>query len=71
MYGKDDKMYDVTDSVKKLVIAAGGEQVSFQVENSILGDPLENVIKELIIKYSYAGKEYTITIPEHETVTIP
>jgi hypothetical protein len=71
MFGKGDKMYPVTDTVKALVTAAGGEQVSFPVEISVLGDPLENVIKELIIKYSYAGKEYTITIPEHETVTIP
>jgi hypothetical protein len=71
-YGKGENPKDVTDIVKALINDAKGEQVSFPAENEKLGgDPLPDVVKELKIRYSYLGQEKSITIPEHETVTMP
>jgi hypothetical protein len=63
--------------VNELIESANDEQISFKIENDLLGgDPELDKIKELKITYSYLGKEFSISIPERindiiSTVILP
>jgi hypothetical protein len=71
-YGKGEKTKDVTGIVKSIVAAAATGHVRFTVVNENLGgDPLENVVKELKVTYSYAGETRTKTVPEYEELALP
>ena len=68
-YGSGDTRKDVTDIVRVLVRQ---HPPFFSVENENLGgDPLESVLKELTIEYSYGDKRCKKIIREHEFIRLP
>jgi len=67
-YGANDKFLDVTEIIKKK-IADGKLEVT--VSNTLKGDPIQGVPKELIISYYYDGTRYTKTVPEGEMLELP
>jgi len=68
-YGEQDTFADV---LKLVVNAVVDDSLSLAVENDTLGgDPLENVVKRLDIEYEYNGLRQTATFAEHETAVLP
>ena len=68
-YGANETYQDVTSRVNANV---GNDQLRMEVSNQTMGgDPLENVEKELEVRYSIDGMEYKKTFAEGSTAGIP
>lgn len=68
-YGSGARSVDVTEFVRRKVVAG---KLSMHATNASLGgDPVLGVRKALEVVYSYAGKTYTKTIREGETLSLP
>ncbi len=71
-YGAGDTFRDVTGILKSISAAASTGRVCFVVSNDTLGgDPLKGIIKDLVVTYSYAGKTGSITVREFEELSLP
>ncbi|NQT11499.1 MAG: HEAT repeat domain-containing protein, partial [Planctomycetes bacterium] len=66
-YGAQDKCVDVTD---KLADAVSNNGLSVQAGNSLAGDPIPGVVKQLRITYTLGGQEATAEVPENELFEI-
>jgi hypothetical protein len=71
-YGAGDTYRDVTGILKAISAAASTGHLSLVVTNDTLGgDPLKGIIKELLVTYSYEGKTRSITVREFEELSLP
>jgi hypothetical protein len=71
-YGAADTYRDVTGILKAILAAASTGRFQFTVNNDTLGgDPLKGIIKELLITYSYEGETRSITVREFEELSLP
>ena len=61
-------MVDITEHVRTLV---RDDTLTVQASNSIGGDPIPNVIKELRIEYAIDGEAFEVTVGENQTATLP
>lgn len=67
-YGSEDgRGADVTGLVRKLV-SEGADEIP--ATNSLFGDPVVNVVKQLVIEYRIDGKPRTQTAPENGLVEL-
>jgi hypothetical protein len=68
-YGANESYQDVTSRVNANM---SNNQVQIEVSNETMGgDPLENVVKELEVRYTVDGVEYQKTFPEGDTAQLP
>jgi alpha-L-rhamnosidase len=66
----DQRTVDVTEKVRGLVLAKGGELL-VQASNGLFGDPAVGGGKELVVEYELDGKRQTARAPENQFVTAP
>jgi hypothetical protein len=68
VYGKDDKIIDVTDKLQQMV---KNNSLEINASNSLAGDPFVGVMKDLIIDYTINGVAKREIIKEGNTKIIP
>ena len=68
-YGKNGIYIDVNKSLNDKI---SDNKLNITVENKLFPiDPVKDVLKELIVTYSYDSQVKTITIPEHRLLQLP
>jgi hypothetical protein len=66
-YGANGHFYDVTGIVNGMI---SGNTLSVPAENSLFGDPIVGTIKTLTVTYVANGVSNTISVPEHQTLSV-
>lgn len=61
-------MVDVTAKLNALI---KNNQLAVTANNEIAGDPAADVVKHLLVEYTYDGKEYTVKLREGSRLTLP
>jgi hypothetical protein len=68
-YGAQGKVRDVTDLVRSRV---SGGKLALPVTNENLGgDPIQGVVKQLDVVYSYSGQTHSVTVEEKQELSLP
>jgi len=73
VYGllSDDAPLETVDVTKKLIELVRDGRLEIKADNTLAGDPAQNIVKELGVVYVYNGKRITTTVPENQTLKIP
>ena len=62
----------VIDVTEKLASLVKNGEIDVVAENELAGrDPLFKTVKQMVVTYVYDGKEYTVTLKEHERFKLP
>jgi HEAT repeat protein len=66
-YGAAGTWLDVTDKVRAGV---RNNSLSIEAGNSLAGDPVQGVVKQLRVTYTLDGQQHTVEVPEGETLQL-
>lgn len=67
-YGVENKYKDVTQLLQGMV---NTNSLTVTASNALAGDPFEGKVKQLLIRYSFNGKDTEKIVNENDTITLP